>query len=967
MPPDLEEEELAQVEGEAEAASGDDGEDGCDDDCGCDEEDPFVPSAPVAGESEEQLNVSAEDPELAESDSSPNAIASSSKKKRQKSQKANLAATSRLEELSRPKPQAEIAASSPPASVKRPEKKVQSSRPSLLLRLRPINLEECWEAFEASGFLEAPKFKYAHSDEMVSKYFMENSTVCFELLPEAKRILQKVQDDYGGPEPFMQQLYGDRKIPAEEMRTIVAEYLKEHNIEDKVEIRLVDNMLSAANVIKPGADEKYVVNIANGPISWNMVQGICDHEVGTHLLRMMNDEHQVWHGIRDRYKLANPWTTEEGFATLNTYQSMPCSLMYPQALRYYAVCRGAQSGFVELFHELMGHMSDPKRCWQMCCRIKRGMIDTSLPGAFYLDQAYFKGAVEILRHLDEVDFGRLYGGQIALQDLDKVHFLLRKEVVRLPRFLNSAETLKTYKAHCRRLIKENLIETSIEKVCKPMFIRTAREFFKPAKQKAQLYAPIAICDGQDARSASVGASRPLDPQRLADLSRPRQLLATETEKPVTPSGKYRELDQTRVMELSLPRRRTESETTVESRCANVLRTLNLERLEDLAKPRHLQTEIESEGPEQKREVVERKNLDQRRLLELAMPRKANESSTGTELGVEPPKKASGSRRRGRAKPRRRKRTSSLPGADKTPNPDNLPADGSDASDGGNSDPESYVDPPPPPPPFRVVDEARLTELSTPRKKCDEDTSVPCKCPPKPGGRRKRRSKLRILAMLQDRQQASDDDEDEVQQDGKTLDAADGKIASEENVSTMQDSFDSVARHLNKPQDDTLESSQVTKAEEQSSSADDVKRVPEPAAPPLAEPCAEPVPTVPADEAPCAELRTEFRAEPKPRNRAVARTRSLGAGGHTELKNAQIGGIGAMAGGLGGRAPVLFNDPDFGACARRLRVPIGLPRGAAAAAKMAAAGQSAGEGTPGRSGPLWKAVPIKVMQFDFCGL
>ena len=30
----------------------------------------------------------------------------------------------------------------------------------------------------------------------------------------------------------------------------------------------------------------------------------------------------------------------------------------------------------------------------MCCRIKRGMIDTSLPGAFYLDQAYFKSNVE---------------------------------------------------------------------------------------------------------------------------------------------------------------------------------------------------------------------------------------------------------------------------------------------------------------------------------------------------------------------------------------------------------------------------------------------------------------------------------------------------------------------------------------------------------------------------------------------
>merc|ERR1719405_121084 len=103
-------------------------------------------------------------------------------------------------------------------------------------------------------------------------------------------------------------------------------------------------------------------------------------------------------------------------------------------------------GFCELFKELEGHVPDIEKRFRMCCRIKRGMVDTSLPGAFYLDQAYFKGAVEILRHLEEVDFGRLYGGQIALQDLDKVHFLLRKEIVKLPKFLNSAETLTKYKA-----------------------------------------------------------------------------------------------------------------------------------------------------------------------------------------------------------------------------------------------------------------------------------------------------------------------------------------------------------------------------------------------------------------------------------------------------------------------------------------------------------------------------------------
>merc|ERR1712012_812328 len=125
----------------------------------------------------------------------------------------------------------------------------------------------------------------------------------------------------------MDHLYGQDRVSAQEMCDAVTDYLKELGIDDKVEVRIVENMLSAANVEKPSPDEKYRVNICGGLISRNMVQGICDHEVGTHLLRMMNDEHQVWHGVRENYKLANPWITEEGFATLNTFQSMPCNLL----------------------------------------------------------------------------------------------------------------------------------------------------------------------------------------------------------------------------------------------------------------------------------------------------------------------------------------------------------------------------------------------------------------------------------------------------------------------------------------------------------------------------------------------------------------------------------------------------------------------------------------------------------------
>jgi hypothetical protein len=201
---------------------------------------------------------------------------------------------------------------------KKPEKVKQKARPSLIMRVKPTNLEEQRERFFASGCTEAPQFTYASSDEAVTKLFAENSNVCFELLPEAKRIIQRVHDEYGGPEAFLQKLYGDAKSSPAEMKAAVEAYVKDLGVEDKVDIRIVESAMSAANVVKPGFEGKYIVNIANAPISTNLVPGICDHEVGTHLLRMMNDEHQVWHCKRDRYGMINPWTTEEGFATLNT-------------------------------------------------------------------------------------------------------------------------------------------------------------------------------------------------------------------------------------------------------------------------------------------------------------------------------------------------------------------------------------------------------------------------------------------------------------------------------------------------------------------------------------------------------------------------------------------------------------------------------------------------------------------------
>lgn len=361
-------------------------------------------------------------------------------------------------------------------------KKRRVVNPSLLKSVRPINLETSMDQFFASDCSVAPRFEYTHPQEHVQKLFEANNKVDFDLLPEAERILKKVEEEYGGAVSFNRCLYGDEQISSVELKEVVQQYVRDLGLEDKAVVRVNDKLMSAANVVR--AERRYIVNVTPEEVSKQMVQGICDHEVGTHLLRMVNDEHQVWHSNRDRYNLLDPWTTEEGLATLNTFLSIECKLLYPQALRYWAVCRAAHLGFVELFHELEGHIQDPKKRFQMCCRIKRGLVDTSLPEAFNRDQTYFKGAVEILRHFNEIDFGRLYCGRVALQDLDKIHFLFRKDFVRFPKFLNSYEASKAYKDHCRSLIKQNEISTSGDQVCKPLLNRWGKEFFKEPIQQA---------------------------------------------------------------------------------------------------------------------------------------------------------------------------------------------------------------------------------------------------------------------------------------------------------------------------------------------------------------------------------------------------------------------------------------------------------------------------------------------------
>jgi hypothetical protein len=113
--------------------------------------------------------------------------------------------------------------------------------------------------------------------------------------------------------------------------------------------------------------------------------------------------------------------------------------------------------FAELFHELKRYTDDRDRRWSLCLKAKRGLRDTSLPGAFTKNQLYFSGAINTLRWLKESDFAveDLYLGKISLADVPRAKEITQLSPLRLPAFLNRRSD---YVGSVKEIIAVNKLE-----------------------------------------------------------------------------------------------------------------------------------------------------------------------------------------------------------------------------------------------------------------------------------------------------------------------------------------------------------------------------------------------------------------------------------------------------------------------------------------------------------------------------
>ncbi|XP_064414531.1 microtubule-associated tyrosine carboxypeptidase isoform X2 [Latimeria chalumnae] len=249
--------------------------------------------------------------------------------------------------------------------------------PCLLVALRPSNVEEEKEKFFKSDYLYNPQFEYVEniSSEVITKY----SVASDKFLIQAIRIMQTVLKRYGSYENF-EVVTGGNILPKSKIWTCIRKYMQKEGCVGEIVVHLTEDLLSQAVMMVENSRPTLTINLSGARQYW--LEGMLRHEIGTHYIRGVNNNHQPWNSStgRTEYELkpANP--TEEGLASLHSVLFRKYPFLWRAALLYYTVYQASHMTFSELFKDIAQFVQDPSVRWEYCVRTKRGQRDTSQPG-----------------------------------------------------------------------------------------------------------------------------------------------------------------------------------------------------------------------------------------------------------------------------------------------------------------------------------------------------------------------------------------------------------------------------------------------------------------------------------------------------------------------------------------------------------------------------------------------------------
>ena len=346
----------------------------------------------------------------------------------------------------------------------------------------PTNTEE---EFKRCGALPGlpPSFSYSVPVEKLQKRLRSDPMheIRTEHTETAKAVLEAGLAARGGSAAAYESWVYGEEIAQEELQAYISDILCEHGLHEKVWVRFSPNKVSCTGAIKRSVNNTQEVGNTSRHVLWvstakkmrkhEKVMFVA-HEIGTHLIRIINDEIQPWSGTAGKKQFGLHTRssrefkeTEEGLASINTAMhsgggAKGCYL-YREALLYYACARASELAFAPLFEELERYMPDPRRRFHFVTRIKRGLVDQSQAGGSGKVQVYFEGAVALLRRWDTLDLRLLYSGRLMLSEMERCKRLAHLQTITLPWF---ATNLEAYRGKLRHMaILNKLIDPKTAK------------------------------------------------------------------------------------------------------------------------------------------------------------------------------------------------------------------------------------------------------------------------------------------------------------------------------------------------------------------------------------------------------------------------------------------------------------------------------------------------------------------------
>ncbi len=243
--------------------------------------------------------------------------------------------------------------------------------------------------------------------------------------PDTEIVKEAIKEIVNMPEKFPKET---NILKAKDAKKLFEQAIEENGLKGW-SVKIKKDMVSDAIAGK----ENSVMLREGAMFSKERLQGTIAHEIETHVFTAMNGSLQPYKLFQRG--LADYLMTEEGLAVYNQEKtdSNETEKKYWPASSVIGIYTAMHGSFADVYAELIRHGFNMDRAWKVALKAKRGLSDTSKPGAFTKDFVYFKGHRKILEFVENGgDIKDLYYGKMNMDDLD---IMKKVKGIKAPTFL----------------------------------------------------------------------------------------------------------------------------------------------------------------------------------------------------------------------------------------------------------------------------------------------------------------------------------------------------------------------------------------------------------------------------------------------------------------------------------------------------------------------------------------------------